>query len=246
MPRFTSPRFTDPRRTLASAAIGLALVASASTAFMPGTTMAASTATEVTGTPAAQTCVVDANHVPAAASSAAATYTVDAANSTVSYTVQEVLTGQGDATAVGTSNALIGTLLLDSAGAPAPCSVVYVDLRTLKTDEDRRDNQVQNVLETSTYPLGTFIVTGVQGLDGTLTDGQEHTFTLIGELTVHGVTKQTSWDATVKIDGGTLTGTATTTITFGDFGMDAPVFGPVASIQDEFQLSINLTATSAA
>ncbi|MGC4192788.1 MAG: YceI family protein [Thermomicrobiales bacterium] len=216
---------------------------STASAFLPGTTLADSTATDVTGTPAATMCPMTSDNVPEAASTAGSVFTLDASNSTATYTVQEVLTGQGDATAIGTTNALIGTILLDDGGAPVPCSVVYVDLRTLKTDEDRRDNQVQNVLETSTYPLGTFIVTGTEDLDGAVNDGQEHTFKIVGDLTIHGVTKQTTWDATVKVDGNTLTGNATTTITFGDFGMDAPVFGPVASIEDEFQLAIDLTAT---
>jgi len=244
MSRFVSPVRSHPRHILASTAVALALTVSTASAFLPGAALAQSTATDVTGTPAAQTCVMDSNNVPEAASSAGAVYTLDSTASTASYTVQEVLTGQGDVNAVGTTNALIGTILLDESGAPIPCSVVYVDLRTLTTDEDRRDNQVQKVLETSTYPLGTFIVTGVEGLDGALNDGQEHTFSIIGELTIHGVTKQTAWEATAKVDGDTMTGTATTTITFGDFGMEAPVFGPVASIEDEFQLSIDLTATT--
>lgn len=244
MSRLVSPVRSHPRRILASSAVALALTVSTASAFLPGAALAQSTATDVTGTPAAETCVMDANNVPEAASSAGSVFTLDGNASTASYSVQEVLTGQGDVNAVGTTNALIGTILLDESGAPVPCSVVYVDLRTLTTDEDRRDNQVQKVLETSTYPLGTFIVTGVEGLDGALNDGQEHSFTIIGELTIHGVTKQTTWDATAKVDGATMTGTATTTITFGDFGMEAPVFGPVASIEDEFQLSIDLTATT--
>ncbi|MGN6483946.1 MAG: YceI family protein [Thermomicrobiales bacterium] len=243
MSRVISPVVSRPRRFLATSAVALALTVSTASAFLPGTTLAESTATDVTGTPAAETCTMDSNNVPEAASTAGSVFSVDAASSTASYTVQEVLTGRGDTTAVGTTSALIGTILLDDAGKPIPCSVVYIDLRTLKTDEDRRDNQVQNVLETSTYPLGTFIVTGTEGLDGAVNDGQEHTFKIVGDLTIHGVTKQTTWDATVKVDGNTMTGKATTTITFADFGMEAPVFGPVASIEDEFQLSIDLTAT---
>lgn len=242
MTRITT-HLAKPRTMLATSAVALALSLSTAGAFLPGTTLAESTATEITGTPASTTCAVDSNHVPDAASSAGSVFTLDAANSTATYTVQEVLTGRGDTTAIGTTNALIGTILLDDAGSPIPCSMIYVDLRTLTTDEDRRDNQVQNVLETSTYPLGTFIVTGVQDLDGAVNDGQEHTFKIVGDLTIHGVTKQTVWDATVKVDGDTMTGTATTSITFGDFGMDAPVMGPVASIEDEFQLAIDLTAS---
>src|SRR3712207_8409756 len=40
---------------------------------------------------------------------------------------------------------------------------------------------------------------------------EEVTFTLIGDLTIHGVTKPVSWDVTAKLDGDTLTGSAATT-----------------------------------
>lgn len=237
--------FETPRRIAATTTLGLTLLSVSLSGMAPATVSAQSASTAVSGTPASVMCPVDSNNVPVAASDAAGVYTIASDKSTAGYTVQEVLTGKGDATAIGTTDAVIGTILLDKSGAALPCSVFYVDLRTLTTDEDRRDGQVQKVLEAETYPLGTFVMTSADGLTGSLTDGAEHTFTMIGDLTVHNVSKQVTWDATVKMDGDTLTGSATSKVTFADFGMEAPVFGPVASIQEDFQLQVQLVAAKA-
>lgn len=234
-----------PRRIAATTTLGLALLSVSLSGTAPATVSAQSASAAAAGTPASVMCPVDSNNVPVAASDAAGVYTIASDKSTAGYTVQEVLTGKGEATAIGTTDAVIGTILLDKSGAALPCSVFYVDLRTLTTDEDRRDGQVQKVLEAETYPLGTFIMTSADGLTGSLTDGAEHTFTMTGDLTVHNVTKQVTWDTTVKMDGDTMTGSATSKITFADFGMEAPVFGPVASIRNDFQLQVQLVAAKA-
>ena len=92
---------------------------------------------------------------------------------------------------------------------PLACSRFDVDLRTLQSDSSRRDNYLySNTLETEQFPLATFILTGVEGLDGPLPDGEETSFTLIGNLTVHGVTNLISWEAKVTRDGDELSGDA--------------------------------------
>ena len=259
MPQFARPNISrrlqslsgSPRRIAAVTTLSLTLLSIGMSGMAPASVAAAGaataqdTATAVSGTPAAQMCPVTSSNVPVAAEKAGEVFTIASDKSTAGYTVQEVLTGKGDNTAVGTTNAVVGTILLGTSGEAIPCSVFYVDLRTLTSDESRRDGQVQKVLQAETDPLGTFILTRVEGQNGSLTDGAEHTIKLVGDLTVHNVTKTVTWDATIKIDGGTLTGSATTKVTFADFGMEAPVIGPVASIQEEFQLQVQLNAAKA-
>ncbi len=239
-----------PRRIAATTTLALTFASFGLSGLAPASVAAEDSATSdviataAAGTPAATLCPVDSNNVPTAAAKASEVFTIAAdGDSTASYTAHEVLSGQGSKDPVGTTAGVIGTILLGDDSTPITCSTFYVDLRTLTTDDDRRDNQVQKVLETSEYPLGTFVVTSVEGLDGSLTDGKEHTAKLIGDLTVHNVTKTVSWDAKITLDGDKLTGTATTSITFQDFGMEPPVFGPVASMQDDLQLAMNLVAT---
>jgi len=155
-----------PRRIAATTTLGLTLLSISMSGMAPATVSAQSASMTAVGTPAAVMCPVDTSNVPAAASDAAGVYTIASDKSTAGYTVQEVLTGKGNATAIGTTDAVVGTILLDKSGAALPCSVFYVDLRTLTTDEDRRDGQVQKVLEAETYPLGTFIMTSRPHLQG--------------------------------------------------------------------------------
>ncbi|MGI8483089.1 MAG: YceI family protein [Thermomicrobiales bacterium] len=181
-----------PRRFAAATTLSLTLLSIGRSGMVPAPIAAAATAqgaaTTVSGTPATQMCPITSSNVPVAAEKAGEVFTIDSDKSTAGYTAQEVLTGKRDNTAVG-------TILLSSSGEALPCSVFYVDLRTLISDEGWRDGQVQKVLEAEIYPLGTFILTSVEGQTGSLTDGSEHTVKLIGDLTVHNVTKTVTWDA---------------------------------------------------
>ncbi|MEA2531409.1 MAG: hypothetical protein QOG89_3053, partial [Thermomicrobiales bacterium] len=126
------------------------------------------------------------------------------------------------------------------------CSRFDADLRTLKSDESRRDNFLyNNTLQTEQYPLATFILTSVEGLDQPL-GKDKTTFTLVGDLTIHGVTKAVSWEATAKLEDDTLTGTAFTTFNMADFDIQPPKVGPVISLDENVKLEVDITAKAAA
>lgn len=188
---------------------------------------------------------VDPGVVPA--EEAATVYAITSEESMARYRVMEELASVGANEVIGETNAIIGHILFDADGAPLPCSRFDVDLRTLETDQARRDNYLRgNTLQTDTYPLATFVLRQVEGLDGALPVGEEVTITLIGDLTFHGVTKLTAWEATVTSDGEAMTGTARTTFTFPDFEMEKPIVGPVVGISDEVTLEVDLVAAPAA
>jgi polyisoprenoid-binding protein YceI len=178
---------------------------------------------------------------------AAAKYALTSEQSVARYRVMEELASVGANEVVGETTAIIGHILFDENGAPLPCSRFDVDLRTLQTDEARRDNFLRgNTLETDTYPLATFVLRQVEGLDGALPEGEAVTITLIGDLTFHGVTQLTAWEATVTRAGETVTGSATTNFVFPDFEIEKPIVGPVVGIGDEVTLEVELAAAPAA
>ena len=116
-------------------------------------------------------------------------------------------------------------------------------LRTLTSDESMRDNYLyNNTLETGTYPLATFILTDVEGIDGALVDGEETQVTLIGNLTIHGVTKLVAWTGTVTLSGDTLAGSAEMSFQVEDFGMEEPQSRMVVSIDDTITLQVDIVA----
>jgi polyisoprenoid-binding protein YceI len=130
--------------------------------------------------------------------------------------------------------------------APAASQVV-VDLRDLKSDSAQRDDFIKMaVMDTRRYPMATFVPTKAQGLPNPIPSNGSASFTLTGQLTVHGVTKEQVWDVKAQRSGGQLTGTATTNFKFADYNMQPPRVPMVLSVVDEIRLELNLDATLAA
>ncbi len=187
-----------------------------------------------------------------AAQSAAAAGTVKLAvvpdASQVNIRVQELLAGNlGQTEAVESTKAASGAIVLDASGALLPSqSKVQIDLRTLKSDQRIRDNFIQrNPLQTSQFPTADFAPTRIDGLSGLPTSGQ-HTFTLSGDLTVHGVTKPVSWDVTAQFGPQGLTGQASTAFKMTDFGLTPPKAGPVIQVADGGKIDFTFQAQRAA
>jgi polyisoprenoid-binding protein YceI len=184
---------------------------------------------------------------PAAAPDGATVYQIDGEKSEARYKAEQKLVGIGANEAVGKTKAIIGQILFDDNGMPIACSRFDIDLRTLESGEPLRDNNLHNIgIESDKFPLATFIETSVEGLDQPLTDGQEASVRLVGTLTVHNVTKVVAWDAKLKEDGDTLTGSATTKVKMSDFDISPPTQGPVLSIDDTITLEIDVSANKAA
>ncbi len=191
-------------------------------------------------TPSAADC-----NIEQALAGAGQVFTVVSEESAASYTVDEELVGIGANTAVGTTSAIIGAVLFDEDGNPLPCSHFAVDMRTLESDESRRDNFLRmNTLESEAYPYTTFIVAAVEGLDGPIVEGETFTAQLIGDLTIRDVTLSATWEAEFTLVGDSLTGTATHTFLIADYELQKPIVGSVVSIADDVLLTIDLVAVN--
>jgi polyisoprenoid-binding protein YceI len=182
---------------------------------------------------------------PIASPAPAVAYVIAGEESRVRYVVQEELAGfPGPTMAIGETQAIAGEIGFDTAGNPLAGSAFQVDLRTLKSDKVRRDNDIKRFfLETETYPIATFVITAVEGLAGGLIEGQPQSFRIVGELTAHGVTRPVTWEATATLTGDTLTGSATTTFLFADFDMNVPNIAGMVSARDPIRLEVEVVAT---
>jgi polyisoprenoid-binding protein YceI len=177
--------------------------------------------------------------------SAATKLTIAPDGAEMRYRVREQLTGRplpGDA--VGSTRAVTGSVLLDPSGAIVPeQSKITVDLQTLRSDESRRDNFIQrNTLETSQFPTAELVLREAQGLPTPLPTSGEAVFQLVGDLTVHGVTRPVTWDVTARFGEQEINGTATTEVKMTDFDMTPPRVGPVLSIEDSTKLDLDFKA----
>lgn len=209
----------------------------------------ATQAPPVQATQAAPTAAAGAPAVPAPAGADAVRFQVVSDQSKATFRVREQLVGvQLPSDAVGTTNAVTGQLVLSPDGAVTrDVSKITVDLRQLKTDDPRRDNFIKsNTLATGRFPMAEFVPAQAAGLPSPLPAAGEHTFTLTGPMTIRGVQKELTWDVKARREGTQLSGTATTSFKFGDFGMSPPRVPLVLSIVDDIRLEVELVATQAA
>lgn len=140
--------------------------------------------------------------------------------------------------AVGATSAITGALVLDAAGAVVPdTSKFVIDIRGLKSDSENRDRVIQGrVLQTEQFPNVELAVTGLRGLPWPLPASGEVTFELVANLTIHGQTRPSTWQVTAAPKDGGLSGRATTSFAFGDFGMPVPTSFRILSVEDNVRL----------
>jgi polyisoprenoid-binding protein YceI len=178
--------------------------------------------------------------------SAGAWTVTDKSKATIS--VREQLVGVSlPSDAVLTATGAKGSFELNSDGPFASGSKITFALSTLSSDESQRDSFIKNdTLQVRQFPTAEFVPTKTAGLTLPLPTSGTFTFTLTGNMTIKGKTKEVTFDVTAKRDGSDLTATATANPSwkFGDFGMTAPsVPFRVLSVTDEIRAVIDIVAT---
>ena len=140
--------------------------------------------------------------------------------STVGYRVKEVLGGV-DTEGVGRTNQVNGSLTIQETTLLS--TVFEIDVASIKSDSSKRDSQFSgNIMDTATYPTATFRLLTPIELGSIPADGQNISATAQGELTLHGVTNQVSFDITATIDNGIIGVLGSIDITFADYGIANP------------------------
>ncbi|MCS7207760.1 MAG: YceI family protein [Dehalococcoidia bacterium] len=144
--------------------------------------------------------------------------------------------------AVGTTQAVTGAILVDPMTLTVhEGSKFTVDLRTLQSDESRRDRFIQqNTLETHRYPYAEFVPRRVLGLAGPLPTQGTARFQIEGDMTVHGVTRTVVWDVEATFSPTGVQAQAKTAFRFGDFQMEIPRVMAVLSVEDNIRLEVDL------
>lgn len=235
--------------------LGLALALAACATAAPTAAPATATLPAPTNAPATNppTAALTDTPIPApatdlptptaAAPSGIVPYAIDPSRTTVQYSVEETFINDNNrlATAIGRTSEVNGTLNLNfDDPASSTFGEFTVDISTLRSDSSRRDNAIRRQwLESSTYPLATFVVRGVEGFPPNPQPGQDITFKLLGDLTVRTTTRAVTWDVTARLDNETLSGTATTFILMADFGVEPPDIAGILRVKDGVTLTLN-------
>ena len=162
------------------------------------------------------------------------------------YRVRERLVGRDlDNDVIGTTKEVSGGLVVEPNGRVVrDSSKIIVQAGTLATDQTRRDNYVRRrTLETEKYPTIELVPTTFAGISAPIPPGASRTFSLTGNLTIHGVTRPTNWQVTARGEGRDVVGTATTSFTFKEFGLDQPRVPIVLSVADTLRLEYDFRFT---
>jgi polyisoprenoid-binding protein YceI len=186
---------------------------------------------------------------PEAVSGGAATYTIVPEESEARFIVQEVLNGN-DTTVTGVTSDVTGQITVDTAQpSAAQISTVEVDLSGLATDNNFRNRAIHDaILQTGNpdYQFATFTATSISGMPDTVSIGTPVEFQLTGDLTIHGVTQETTFDVTATpVSETRIEGLASTTVAYSDFDVNILRLPPqVASVEESVILELDFVATS--
>jgi polyisoprenoid-binding protein YceI len=176
------------------------------------------------------------------------TYTLSE-GSEIRFYIEEVLLGN-DNTVEGVTSDVTGEIVFDLAKPQtATVGVITINARDLKTDDNRRNGQIQNrILESSKdeFQYITFEPTSITGLPETAAVGDTFNVQIVGNLTIHGITQEETFDVAVTVASETeLTGLGSTTILHKDYELSIPSVPIVASVKDEVKLEIAFNAIAA-
>ena len=173
------------------------------------------------------------------ASSSGQTFIVAPDGNEARYRVREQLAGFDlPKDAIGATKDVKGRIVIGPDGKVAKDgSKITIDLASLKSDQARRDNYLRRAtLETSKYPQAELVPVALEGLLLPISPGSSQTFSVRGDLTVHGATHSTIWQVTARGEGNGIVGSATTAFTFKDFGLEQPKVPVVLSVADTIRL----------
>lgn len=179
----------------------------------------------------------------------ATAYVIDPQRSTATYEIDEILRGNPNRV-VGVTDQVAGQVLVElSDPASVRFSTILINARTFVTDSSQRDRVVRGpvVLNSADeeFELITFEVTGVEGIDGEISIGDQLALRVTGDLTIKGATNPTTFEVTVTlVDESTISGVATAVVLRTEFGIGIPSVPSVAGVTDEVDLRLEFVAVA--
>jgi polyisoprenoid-binding protein YceI len=151
------------------------------------------------------------------------TWTVIAGDNVfVGYRIQELFGGDTiKKTATGRTPGVTGTLTLQ--GDQITAVEITADMQRLKSDESRRDaTQQSGGLQINDFPTATFVLTQPITLPSTPTDGMSADIEAVGNLTLHGVTREVTIPLQASLRDGRINVAGSADITLADYSIDPP------------------------
>lgn len=141
----------------------------------------------------------------------------------------------------GVFGAFTGSLELDRENLTSSKVVVEIDLDSVKTDSEKLDVHLKSpdFFDVANHPKATFTSTSIAAVEGS-----PDSYTVTGDLSLHGVTKSVSFPATLKLEGDSPKVAAEFSINRKDFNIVYPGM-PDDLIRDEVVIKLDLNPARA-
>jgi len=208
------------------------------------TVLSCSPAPEATRPSAMPPATVSPTATKAPLPSGARRFAVVPARSQATIRVREqvaAVPAPGDA--VLTTGAFAGALVLLADGAFAPGSALAVELDTLRSDSDLRDEWIKvNTLDTRIFPRAEFTPSRVTGVPLPLPATGEWDAIIEGTLKIHGAERPLAWPVKATQSANEVRVRGATVFKFGDYGMAVPANRLILSVIDEVRVEIDIVA----
>ncbi|PWH19498.1 MAG: hypothetical protein DDG58_04845 [Ardenticatenia bacterium] len=173
------------------------------------------------------------------------TFAIVPEESMLTYTITQVLLDEGGRTeqVVGRTRQLAGQFALNyDDPRNSGFGMITANLNTLTSDNPERDEALRsNWLEFARFPLAYFLVREVRNFPPDFQPAKPLDFQLVGDLTLKGVTRPTTWDTTAALYLDRLKGTATTRINLADFGIPLPLVPGLIEVTDGVTVTLEYT-----
>ena len=170
-------------------------------------------------------------------------------DSLVTFTLDEDLRGARN-TVIGRTVQVAGDIRVNFENPQASqLGTIRINARSLATDDEMRNRAVRSTILRSAqdeFEFIDFTPTSINGLPESIEIGQTYPLEITGDLTIVGQTHPATFTAEVTIESETqLSGTASTTISYGDWGIHVPTAPGVANVEPEAEIAIIFVAQAA-
>jgi polyisoprenoid-binding protein YceI len=179
----------------------------------------------------------------AAVASIGGTYHVGS-GSEAGYRVTEVLIGQ-NSTAVGRTTKIWGSVTI--LGTSVTAGTFTVDMASVESDQSQRNAQFDGrIMDVAQYPTATLKLTTPIALGTVPSVGSKTTYTVTGDLTMHGVTRPVNFTLTAEHTADGIYALADVPIVFADWNIANPSVGGFVTTDSSGTLEVLVYLTKGA
>ena len=173
-------------------------------------------------------------------------YRIDADDSRVTFTINEVLLGSPK-TVIGGTNEVAGDVVIDFDNpAQSQIGTIRINARTLVTDDENRNRALRAEILMSSrdeFEFIEFVPTALNNLPDSIAIGETYSFDIVGDLTILNTTNSVTFNADVTVTAAdSVSGTASVEVAYADWNITIPDAMGVSNVGDTVILMIEFVA----